>query len=85
MSSIASKAGIMGSMTPQNRDGLFFTLLIRDIKEHFGFTYPELAVVLKREDVIPRVAEDFGILHYYGSEDIIDILESDMNVSFARP
>ncbi|MDR3315859.1 MAG: hypothetical protein LBS98_05210 [Coriobacteriales bacterium] len=67
------------------RDGLFFTLLLRDIKRRFGYTYPELVTVAEREQLIPKVASNFGLLHYYGSDDVINILESDMDVSFSKP
>jgi len=69
----------------EQRDGLFFTLLLRDIKQRFGFSYPELVAVAKRERLIPCVAENFGMLHYYGGADVIDLLESDLGVSFAKP
>jgi hypothetical protein len=67
------------------RDGLFLTMLLRDIKESFDYTYPELIEVIRRENLISKVAEDFGLLHYYGNDSVIEMLECDLNVSFSRP
>jgi hypothetical protein len=76
---------LVSAQTLSKRDSIFFTSLLRDIREKFDFTYPELVEVARRENLIAKVADDFGLLHYYGNGSIIDMLESDLHVSFDRP
>ncbi|MDR1713819.1 MAG: hypothetical protein LBR39_06685 [Coriobacteriales bacterium] len=57
-------------------------LTLRDVRQKFNLSYPELVALDKEHHISQKVIENYGILHYYGSESIIATLKEELGVSF---